>query len=130
MIPDHTNAASGAEMIYNSVLEDLRALGGCEDPGLLQELIDLFLDDAPRRLDEMHLGLSEGDFALMQRSAHTLKSSSANLGAVRLSGICKDMEFAARDQDGAAYEALIERCLAVYVESERKLRELATRDAQ
>jgi HPt (histidine-containing phosphotransfer) domain-containing protein len=130
MIPEQPNAADGLELIDNSVLEDLRALGGCEDPGLLQELIDLFLGDAPRRIDEMHLGLREGDFSLMQRSAHTLKSSSANLGATRLSQVCKDLEFAARDQDRAGYEALINGCLAVYIESERMLREIAARDSE
>lgn len=130
MIPEHSSAAAGHELIDMSVLEDLRALGGCEDPGLLQELIELFLDDAPRRLDEMKLGLCEGDYSLMQRSAHTLKSSSANLGAARLSEICRTLEFAARDEDKATYEALIEGCFSVYVESERKLREIGASDCQ
>lgn len=94
------------------VLRELTELGGEDDPGLLLELIDLFLDDAPRCLDEMQRGLSTGDVKLLERAAHTLKSSSANLGARTLSTLCLRMEESARSNQ-------VERLPALLTESQQ-----------
>jgi two-component system sensor histidine kinase/response regulator len=80
------------------VLDELRELGGTEDPGLIAELIEIFLTDAPQRLQEISTALSTGDLKIVERAAHTLKSSSANIGATRLSKLCKEMEEVARAQ--------------------------------
>jgi len=80
------------------ILDDLRELGGADDPALITELIDIFLADAPLRLQEISRGLSRGDLVVVERAAHTLKSSSANIGAIGLSRICREMEELARER--------------------------------
>jgi HPt (histidine-containing phosphotransfer) domain-containing protein len=40
--------------------------------------------------------VQSGNAAAMTRAAHTLKSSSAQLGAARLSALCKDLETSGR----------------------------------
>jgi len=107
------------------VIEALRALGGEDDPDLLHELIETYLEDAPRHLEDMRLALAEGDQELMRRSAHTLKSSSANLGGARLSAVCRAMESAARTPDVEEYGRLIQTCLGAYADLERELRQLS-----
>ena len=54
------------------------------------------LKDAAARLDEFRGGIEKGDLALLRRVAHTLKSSSANLGARRFAQFCAEVETAAR----------------------------------
>jgi len=68
---------------------------------VLVKVIDSFLEEAPKLLQAMRLALSgtlhtaavaEGEAAVMERSAHTLKSTSATLGAIRLSQFCYELE--------------------------------------
>lgn len=107
------------------VIEGLRELGGDDDPGLVMELIEMFLDDAPERLAEMTQGVDTGDLEMMVRSAHTLKSAAANMGAMLLSHICTEMEAAARDKDAKRYRGMTEACRDAYDDSARALREIA-----
>ena len=62
------------------------------DSGFLAELIDTYLDDTPNRLHNMRGALDAGEAEVFVREAHTLKSSSANLGAMRLSQLAQRLE--------------------------------------
>ena len=97
-------------VINLSVIEELRGLGGDEDPGLVLELIETFLDDAPRHRGEMIRAHDEGDLVRMQRAAHTLKSSSASMGSIALRQLCREMEAAAREGDAETYHRLTDPC--------------------
>ena len=111
-----------AEQVLDArVLDDLRALGGADDPGLLTELIELFLRDAPERIAEIEGALERGDAASLERAAHTLKSSSANLGATSLSALCREIEAAARARATAGLPALVTRSRELYRRVEAEL---------
>ena len=62
----------------------------------LVELIDVYLEDTPYRLAQLRLALNGGDRETLIRQAHTLKSSSANVGAMSFSAFAKEIETAAR----------------------------------
>ena len=62
----------------------------------LVELIDAYLDDAPTHLARLRQALEGGDAETFIFEAHTLKSSSASLGAMRISALAKEMETAGR----------------------------------
>lgn len=113
------------EVLDSAVIDGLKELGGDDDPGLVLELVEMFLDDAPKRLEEMSQGLDSGDFQLMQRAAHTLKSSAANMGAMVLSHVAKQMEQAARGEDREGYEGMVEACREAYGASEQALKGIA-----
>ena len=81
-----------------AIIATLRELGGTEDPHLVDELIDLYLQDAPERVTEIQEALRSGDFDLLERASHTLKSASANIGALGLSAQCAELERMARDR--------------------------------
>src|SRR4029450_13359953 len=55
-----------------------------DDPAFLAELIDTYLADAPGLLMVMRDALAAREAAGLRRAAHTLKSTSATLGAHRL----------------------------------------------
>jgi len=70
-------------VLDTAVLEELQAmLGG--DPAYLHELIDGFLEDTPALLTNLERSVAAGDGDGVYLVAHTLKSNSADLGAVRL----------------------------------------------
>ena len=72
------------------------------DAEFLVELIDVYLDDTPKRLDNLCAALAGGDLETLTREAHTLKSSSANVGAMSISAIAKEIEAAGRQGDVAS----------------------------
>lgn len=79
------------------VIEELRELADEDTPEFLKELLHSFLADAERHLESMQIGLDEGDLPKVMHASHTLKSSSANLGALGLSAFCKTIEIGSRD---------------------------------
>jgi two-component system, sensor histidine kinase and response regulator len=62
------------------------------EPDLIVELIDLYLEDAPRQMAVMQKAIAVADGVSLKRAAHSLKGSSANLGARRLAGLCEELE--------------------------------------
>jgi HPt (histidine-containing phosphotransfer) domain-containing protein len=59
---------------------------------LLSGLIDTYLTDTPLMLERLRDAVARRDLASAQRVAHSLKSSSAYLGAARLAALCSEME--------------------------------------
>ncbi|HEX5129220.1 MAG TPA: response regulator, partial [Usitatibacter sp.] len=68
----------------------LEQAGGGSD--LLRSLIRTYLADAPTRVAAIREGMLRGDGPAVARAAHALKSASANLGAVTLAQLCKELE--------------------------------------
>jgi PAS domain S-box-containing protein len=61
----------------------------------LTETIDEYLVDAPMFLEKMQSALNQADVITFHRIAHTLGACSATFGAMKLAGICKDLELMA-----------------------------------
>lgn len=121
---DEASLGESGHVLDLRVLQELRELGGEDDPGLIAELIEIYLADAPQRLQEISKGLDSGDLKVVERAAHTLKSSSANIGATGLSRICNEMEEIARQRKLDAIPPLFSRSKAVLSEVRSALRAL------
>ncbi len=83
---------SGASMIDRVVLDRIRALEGPDSRGLLKKVIGLYLSDSERLVERIRSAAETGDPEALRRAAHTLKSSSGNVGAARVSEICRRIE--------------------------------------
>jgi two-component system sensor histidine kinase/response regulator len=92
-----------------TVIASLRELGGSDDPELLAELVRLFLADVPERLRLLGEAVERSDPRILEREAHALKSSAANLGALGLSALFREIESAGRAKDLARAESLVAR---------------------
>ena len=79
-----------------------------EDREALEEVVDAFLDEAPKRLAELRRGVDGDDPALAGRAAHTLKSNGGTFGAVELVSLCRRLEEAARANDLAGSADLLD----------------------
>jgi signal transduction histidine kinase/CheY-like chemotaxis protein len=86
-------------ILDRDVIASLRQLSGDDEPDLFAELVQLFLEDTPARLEELNKALDAQDPESMERAAHALKSSAANLGAMGLSRLFREIESAGREQD-------------------------------
>jgi signal transduction histidine kinase/CheY-like chemotaxis protein len=100
---DTDNAATPVSietvLLDPDALQALRALQRPGRPDVLTRVIDVFMLDAPRLLAAMHDAVETGDIEALRHAAHTLKSTSANVGATALTAICRDIEQFARAAD-------------------------------
>jgi HPt (histidine-containing phosphotransfer) domain-containing protein len=76
------------------------------DRELLVELIDVFLEDAPQRIQSVRRTLVDHDAEALYRAAHALKGSAGNFGAPDVVSRANRIEALARenDLDAAAIE--------------------------
>jgi len=75
------------------VLGELREVLGAE----VDKIISVYLEDAPRLIAQLEHAVSASNPIALRIAAHTLKSSSANVGAMTLSNAARDLEYGARD---------------------------------
>ena len=94
------------DLINIRALEAIEALQRPGKPNLLDMVVGLFETDAPKNIESLLGALEVSDLELVRTSAHTLKSSSAYLGAAKLSELCRDIEHAARDDDESTCASL------------------------
>lgn len=108
--------ADEAPILDHAVIAELRESTGGDDD-FVRELVDAYVGEATGYLDGMAAAAAAGDAAAIVRPAHTLKSSSATMGAIRLSVICRGLEEAGRDgrADGLADD--VERAHATWAET-------------
>jgi HPt (histidine-containing phosphotransfer) domain-containing protein len=85
------------------------------DEAFVKELVGAYLAESPGLIDAMAAAAANGDADGVVRPAHTLKSSSAAIGALRLSAISKQVEHAARD--GHVDEAGIKAAMSAWAET-------------
>jgi HPt (histidine-containing phosphotransfer) domain-containing protein len=84
-----------ALVLDERILAELTASTG-DDIGFVRELIETYLADTPTQFVAMTVAVEAEDAAALVRPAHTLKSSSATVGAMRLSSLARDLEMAGR----------------------------------
>jgi signal transduction histidine kinase/CheY-like chemotaxis protein/HPt (histidine-containing phosphotransfer) domain-containing protein len=94
MAPLDTDEAPAAlwAVIDMHVVRRLRQLQRAGNPDLVERLVSTFLKDAPLQIGELRAAIRESHAAGVTRAAHTLKSASANVGAVSLSRLCGELE--------------------------------------
>jgi len=93
----HIDVADTMEPVLDTgVLADLSEQLGEDNPGLISQLVATFLENSPELLMNMETAFEAGDGKELTRAAHTLKSVSASLGALRLSALSKSIEQSAR----------------------------------
>ena len=72
---------------------------GSGSQSLADQVIALFLDTVPGQLKELNRAIVDGDMHRWRRVAHSLKNSSATLGADAVSASCKTLESLSRSSD-------------------------------
>ena len=91
-------------------------------PGFLERLVAAYLSESAGYMSKLRTSVPVGDLDGVRIAAHTLKSASVNLGAMRVGEICKDMEAAALGQDAASLAGLLSALGVEYFEAEQALR--------
>jgi HPt (histidine-containing phosphotransfer) domain-containing protein len=88
------DAAPDPPILERAALDKVLQLGG---PTLLRRLIDMFLENAPARLERARDAERSGALRDLEQATHSLKSTAGNLGARRLQLLSERIEGLAAD---------------------------------
>lgn len=70
-----------------------------DDMNVARHIIDIFLEDTPKIIDDLKNATDKGDISGIANCAHSLKSSSANLSGMVLNIFAKEIEISAKSGD-------------------------------
>ena len=90
-------------------MAELRALDPDGKAQLVKRVLATYQASLAKLVGQLQLALTEGAWDQVSRVAHTLKSSSASIGALALSGLCADIERLLRAGDSASALPLLEK---------------------
>ncbi|MBU1139833.1 MAG: response regulator [Proteobacteria bacterium] len=83
--------------IDESVLNSFRQLQQPGKSDIRTELVSVYLRSSPGIMQSLQQAAEKNDSEKLWQAAHTLKSSSASLGARRLSSLCHELEIMGRE---------------------------------
>lgn len=127
-----TGIIESAEMTDYIDTHAIKAIASLQRPGkpdLLERIVELFKTETPKAIVSMQAGLDGNDLTAVRNAAHTLKSSSAYVGAKALSERCRDLETAAREENFAACIALADGFEDLFTASCAELQQLISKAA-
>ena len=90
-------------------MAELRALDPDGKAQLVKRVLATYQASLAKLVAQLQLARTEGAWDQVSRVAHTLKSSSASIGALALSSLCADIERLLRAGDSAAAQPLIDQ---------------------
>ena len=116
--PGTDNACS----IEPSALDQIAKLAPDKGNELVTSVIDAYLRDSAPLMERLNIAAAEKRCTELASAAHALKSSSANVGANRLSELCRSIELAARQGESSSIEGDVSLVIGEYQSVVRELR--------
>ena len=104
-----------------AVFVNLREMMGAD---FMVELVDTYLQDSPEMLAQMRQALDAQDAESFRRAAHSLKSNSANFGAMQLSALARELEMMGRENHLEQAGETLEKAEKEYAQVEQVLEAL------
>jgi len=103
-----SEAAAWATVLDQDALNRLRELDPDGKSGLLRRVLATYVQSLGRLLDQLAVARAASDLQGLRHVAHTLKSSSASVGALQLSALCADIERRVREGTGEGLDARLD----------------------
>ena len=110
---DHSDQILIDETAFNTLKELM------EDD--FQDLLESYKEDAHKLLEDIKASSTEADLEIMVRAAHTLKSSSNNIGATALAKIAIEIETLGKENDLVKASSLIPSLESLLAETLKSL---------
>lgn len=107
--------SESSSLLDEAVLNELRELSRELDQDVLGEVVTAYRKVAPELLVALDEAIGPRAFDALARAAHTLKGSSAQIGAVSVRDLAREIEADARAERGDRIALLVAQCRAAYV---------------
>jgi CheY-like chemotaxis protein len=92
LAPRAVDNPASYNVVNPTVLARFREMMGEEGETMVRNLTELFLNNSQILLDQLRADLAAGDTETVRRTAHTLRSPAAQMGAIHLAALCQSLE--------------------------------------
>ena len=113
-----------ATVLDPSVLDALRQLTIPGEPDVLDEVLKMFLQEVPPRIERLRNAWAARNIEEMYRTAHSLKGSAGNIGARAMFEVCKQLDELGRSGDVASAGPLVDALGVEFGKVEAEIRRL------
>jgi len=113
--------------INMKLLDQLRELDPSGRNGLVQRILQVYLDSTGKLVSQAEQAIAAGDAETLRFAAHSLKSSSANVGAETLSGLFKQLEVMGKGSKFELANTLFDTARREYEQVGNEIRALLAR---
>ncbi len=111
---DPIEAMQTQSVLDESVLDTLRSLATSSQPDLFVKIINTYLESSLVLMEQLIESDEVEDIDRITHASHTLKSSSANVGAIELSQLCGKIEAMARSENMVGYTDVLNGLKTMY----------------
>ena len=87
----------------------IKMIDSGDSVGILEKVLRIYLQESSKLLSGLDQALQEGESTGLKKVAHSLKSSSANVGASRLSTLCQSLETAGLENGKEEARSLLDQ---------------------
>jgi HPt (histidine-containing phosphotransfer) domain-containing protein len=101
-----TNMGNGVDEVID--LATFRALQDSAGADFVSELVDAYLEEAPKMLGTLRASLAARDEDAFRRAAHSLKSNSMTFGATTLAAMARNLELTAHEVVGQGISGVLD----------------------
>lgn len=122
-----TDTESAPNVLDEKVLDQLRSMNPDNSNQILKKVVGLFLESTPPQLAQLSDSVTTEDFDTLGQISHGLKSSAANVAAIDLSNLFRELEKAVQKEDAALSGELV---IDIHREFAEVSRALATAAAE
>ena len=114
--------AATLELLDGETIAQLRALDETGGNRIFGRVAGMFLENTPVQLRQLQKHIAAEDFAGIALIAHSLKTSAANVSALPLSSLLRDIEIAAGKEEIEACAGITDEAIAMYEDVSSALR--------
>ena len=111
---DKLDCRAKQSVLDMTVFDSLRQLAGTKAKTFLAEIVSQYLEDSPQKLEAIQQAIDNNDDLALRQASHSLRSSSANLGAITIADLCKELENLARSGTTQGASAIMEKLTKEY----------------
>lgn len=96
--------------------------------GFLPLLIETFATEAPLLIKKMQIAVEAEDRNMLKQFCHKLKGMSANIGAIHLSKLCREIEEREYENDLSTIKSTINKIGDVFEQTLKEYKETQNKD--
>ncbi len=116
---------SGPALDYEIVLT-LKAMGDESAPTFFRDVIEAFFADTAKLMATLHRAVTSAEVDVVERTAHTLKGSSTNVGALGMAAICYELPSVMRAEDSSEAVKCLTKLESEFTRVRQELTEIMT----
>ncbi|WP_282109526.1 ATP-binding protein [Shewanella algicola] len=102
-------------------LNDIIEISPDDSKELVQNIVGIYLQTTPDLINQIMTGVTHNDTDRVFKAAHSLKSSSANLGTMKMQSLASKIERCARNEQLDDVDDIVDTLMSVFEQSKQAL---------